>query len=101
MAIEWLVNGVNIVITLGFLLYSIRGYRLFRGGTVGRSLGILIGSACFTVLAVLVRAGLIWNLLPTDFGTVELILRSFGFALLFIFVWYLLRGSKRSLGGGG
>ncbi len=96
---EWVVNAVNIVITIAFLVYCVRAYGLFRGGTIGRSIRILIGSAWFTVLAVLVRAGLIWNLLPVDFASVELILRSFGFVLLFAFVWYLLRGSNRSLEG--
>ena len=98
---EWALNAVNIVITIAFLAYCVRVYGLFRGGTIGRSIRILIGSACFTALSVLVRAGLIWKPLPAHFATIELVLRSLGYVLLFIFAWYLLSRSIHGLGGRG
>lgn len=93
------VNAFNVAVTIGLLLYSVKVYGLFKGGTIGGSIRILIGSAFFTALAVIVRSAIEWQLLGRNFGSVELILRSFGFVLLFVFVFYLFRHVSRGVGG--
>jgi len=86
-----IVNAFNLFVTFAFLIYALKIRRLFSGGLMGGATKILVFSATFTFLAVLMRGFAMWFDLAEPYGTVELLLRSTGFLTLFAFTYYTFR----------
>ena len=79
-----LFNAVNILLCLGMLVYSVKWYRLFRGGIMQKALGFLVISVLFFLFAAIARAALIWTIFSPDLDYVDITIRTVAFVFLFL-----------------
>jgi len=77
-------NAVNILLCLGMLVYSVKWYRLFRGGIMQKALSFLVISILFFLFSAIARAALIWTIFSADLDYVDISIRTVAFGFLFL-----------------
>jgi len=77
-------NGLNILLCLGTVLYMVRWLRIFRRGMMEKGLQALLASVVFFLLAAIARAALIWGIFVVQLTFVDIAIRTVAFVFLFI-----------------
>ena len=77
---------MDIALSFCLIVYAVRLRRIFKGGTIGRSMPYLVGSTVFFFLSSVARSATVFEIFSSDFDPVSLMLRAVAFLLLFAFL---------------
>jgi drug/metabolite transporter (DMT)-like permease len=91
-----IVAGLNVAITFGLVLYSLKTRSIYKGDMFKRSVSFFTRSAVFFFLAAVLRISLVLEIIPNRLEPLEIGTRSVAFLLLFAFAVNFFRDWSRA-----
>jgi len=84
-------NGLNVLLCLGTVVYMVRWLRIFRGGMMEKGLQKLLASVVFFLIAAIARGALVWGVFVVQLTFVDIAIRTVAFVFLFIAIMTIVR----------
>lgn len=86
-----IINAINILLCFGMVVYSVKWYKIFRGGRTQNGLVLMITSVSFFLLAAIASGTRIWGIVPAELDYLELTVRMVAFLALFASLVMIVR----------